>query len=241
MHSHATLKVSLFFIIALTVAALVSACQDNPVGETGPSDATTIMPELATNSSDNTVTRVSICHFPPGNPSNPKAIAVAEKAAAAHITHHDGDGVIGEDYDEACEPIDDSDDDEDPPSDPSLPDLTLADVSGTPLEPDPETGDFKSDIVITIANIGLSATEEFNVALGDGTVRVPGMGAGATLEVTTSVFSAQEEGIFEIMVRLDVDDEVAEADETNNSFNVTMEYLGNLAPDVTVTALDDGS
>lgn len=47
--------------------------------------------------------KIAICHFPPDDPDNPQLITVGAKAAESHVTNHDGDGVVGEDYDENCE------------------------------------------------------------------------------------------------------------------------------------------
>lgn len=44
-------------------------------------------------------TKVTICHVPPGNPSNAHTITIGEAAVPAHLANHDGDS-LG-----ACKPI----------------------------------------------------------------------------------------------------------------------------------------
>jgi len=44
--------------------------------------------------------KVSVCHFPGGNQDNPQLIEVSGNAATAHLSNHDGDGLVGDVYDE---------------------------------------------------------------------------------------------------------------------------------------------
>ena len=76
------------------VAILSIACYDSTVIE--PSD---VAPSFATGSA------VTICHFPPSNSGNPQVISVGAKAAADHIAQHEGDGIVGVDFDENCQPL----------------------------------------------------------------------------------------------------------------------------------------
>lgn len=48
---------------------------------------------------------VTVCHFPRGNPGNFQIVTVGPKAAAKHILRHPGDGFVGTDYNESCEPL----------------------------------------------------------------------------------------------------------------------------------------
>lgn len=79
---------------------LVAACSENTLVE-DPTFASTEQ-EISPAKNGN---QVMICHFPPDNPDYPQVITVGGKAAEAHIAKHDGDGVVGEDYDEDCEPL----------------------------------------------------------------------------------------------------------------------------------------
>lgn len=44
-------------------------------------------------------TKVTICHVPPGNPSNAHTITIGEAAVPAHLANHAGDS-LG-----ACKPV----------------------------------------------------------------------------------------------------------------------------------------
>lgn len=48
---------------------------------------------------------VTVCHFPPGNAENPRVITVASTAVDDHVGQHEGDGIVGVDYDENCQPM----------------------------------------------------------------------------------------------------------------------------------------
>ena len=80
------------FVAAL--ALLAGACSDSSV--TQPLD---VAPSFAGGSA------VTICHFPPGKSGNPQVISVGAKAAAKHIAQHEGDGIVGVDLDEKCQPL----------------------------------------------------------------------------------------------------------------------------------------
>jgi hypothetical protein len=40
--------------------------------------------------------KVTICHFPPGNPANVQIITIGESALSHHIGNHPGDGIYGQ-------------------------------------------------------------------------------------------------------------------------------------------------
>lgn len=221
--------------VAICLVMFLSGCSENPFVEDPASDR--IEPVLTLSKKGNQGNKVTICHVPPGNPDNAKAITVGKKAAEAHIANHERDGIVGEDYDESCEPLIGSDSpDGDPPADPNLPDLRLDGITVSPLFADPETGDFTSDVVITIGNAGRSSAGSFSAKIQEGKVRVPGLGAGETWEVDTSLFSANEGPAFvEFPLEIDVDEEVAESDENNNSVLNRIEYHGDSGPPVVST------
>ena len=84
-------------VVALALCISLAACSDqNPVEalDNGPID---IEQSIALKGGSD---KAAICHFPPGNPDNPQNITVGSKAAANHIDRHDGDGYVGDTYDE---------------------------------------------------------------------------------------------------------------------------------------------
>jgi hypothetical protein len=51
-----------------------------------------------------TASAETICHYPPGNPSNVQLITVGGKAAAAHVANH-GDAICAEGDSDCCGPV----------------------------------------------------------------------------------------------------------------------------------------
>jgi len=50
--------------------------------------------------------KVQVCHYPPSSPSNVQVLSIGAQAANSHVANHSGDGIIGVDYDENCQPLD---------------------------------------------------------------------------------------------------------------------------------------
>ena len=72
-------------IVFAVISLAVVACTDVPVALD-----TDLEPQLAANAR---AAKVTICHFPPGNPSNAHTITVSANALTAHLAHGD---ILGE-------------------------------------------------------------------------------------------------------------------------------------------------
>ncbi len=95
-------------ILVLALIFMVGACSDDNYAVVNPDSSEELAladgegPLFAAKGAAN---KITICHTPPGNPGNPQVITVGEKAAAKHLSQHDGDGLVGSgfpDYDENC-------------------------------------------------------------------------------------------------------------------------------------------
>jgi len=84
----------------LVVGALASVTACNSPSPAGSSDVELVSSRLLQQAGP----QVAICHFPPGASDRPQVIVVGAAAANAHLKNHDGDGVVGVDYDESCQP-----------------------------------------------------------------------------------------------------------------------------------------
>lgn len=87
--------------------------------------------------------KVTVCHFPPGNNGNAQVISVSGSALDAHLAH-EGDGVVGVDYDENCEPLA-------PPSCPCWANGELDDI----------TWNFSRENSLAFGVISVEATDDF--------------------------------------------------------------------------------
>ena len=118
-----------------------------------------------------------------------------------------------------------------PPADPPLPDLKINYVSITYEDPTCWHGDESMGLRVWISNRGLASAGPFVVQIEGQGVNVDSLGAGEQISVWISGYSMQP------LVIVDVLDQVAESDETNNVFNEPVPIPTRPVPCAALTAI----
>jgi len=134
-------------LLSLFLALILLGCQESAVTEVSPEEA---MQRIASEStseiflSKGNSGKVTVCHFPQGNAGNVQILTVSGSSLDAHLAH-DGDGIVGVDYDENCQPLP-------PPGCPCWADGELDDITWNIFRENP--------FGTTIGLISLEATDD---------------------------------------------------------------------------------
>ena len=94
-------------LLSLLLVLVLFGCQESSITEIQPEEAVQRIASEATSEiflSKGNTGKVSVCHFPQGNNGNAQILSVSGSALDAHLAH-EGDGIVGVDYDSNCEPL----------------------------------------------------------------------------------------------------------------------------------------